>query len=283
MIAFLGTGLLGGNFVRALIKKGNEVQVWNRTAAKATALEADGAKAFENAADAVKGAARIHITLKDDASVNEVLAQALPGLQPGAVIIDHTTTSIEGAVERTQHWQQQGFTYLHVPVFMGPANALEGTGFMLVSGNQEVIQQWESTLAGMTGKVLNFGPEEGKAAGMKLTGNAFLVTLTGGLADTLTLAKSMGVSLSEVATLFDNWNPGALLPARLQRMGGGKYDTPSWELNMARKDTQLFLDAAQQGGVNLTVIPAVAALMDQFIARGHGNNDWTVIGKDAVS
>ena len=60
MIAFLGMGLLGSNFVKALLKKGEQVQVWNRTTARATALETAGAKAFSNAADAVKGAGRIH-------------------------------------------------------------------------------------------------------------------------------------------------------------------------------------------------------------------------------
>jgi len=52
---------------------------------------------------------------------------------------------------------------------------------------------------------------------------------------------------------------------------------------MARKDTQLFMEAARQGGTNLAVIPAIAAEMDRWIAKGHGNDDWTVIAKDAVS
>ncbi|MEJ7679273.1 MAG: NAD(P)-binding domain-containing protein [Segetibacter sp.] len=64
MKAFLGMGLLGSNFVRAMLQKGETVQVWNRTAAKAKALEAYGAKAFENANDAVQGADVIHVTLK---------------------------------------------------------------------------------------------------------------------------------------------------------------------------------------------------------------------------
>lgn len=282
MVAFLGMGLLGANFVKALLKKGTEVQVWNRTPSKAAALEADGAKAFTDVAAAVNGADRIHLTLKDDASVDEVLAMARPALTPGATIIDHTTTSAQGAAQRTRYWQQLGYTYLHAPVFMGPPNALEGTGFMLVSGNQEVIARLEPTLAAMTGKVLNFGPEEGKAAGMKLTGNLFLVTFTAGIADTLAMAKGLNISLDEVATLFNNWNPGALLPARLQRVGGGKYDKPSWELNMARKDTQLFLDAAAQTGTHLAVIPAIAVEMDRWIEKGHGHDDWTVIGKGAL-
>jgi len=283
MRAFLGMGLLGANFVRALIKKGETVQVWNRTHARATALEAEGARAFAAAADAVKGAAIVHLTVKDDASVDEVLAQARPGLQPGTVIVDHTTTSAAGAVQRTKTWKEQGFTYLHAPVFMGPQNALESTGFMLVSGDQQVIGQLEPALSPMTGKLINFGAEEGKAAGMKLVGNLFLVTFTAGLADTLSLAKALHIPVSDVASLFNNWNPGAMLPARLQRMTGGTYDKPSWELNMARKDTGLFLEAAAQAGTHLAVVPAIAAEMDRWIAKGHGNEDWTVIGKDAVS
>jgi 3-hydroxyisobutyrate dehydrogenase len=283
MKAFLGMGLLGANFVRALLKKGNQVQVWNRTASKATALEAEGAKAFANVADAVKGAGIIHLTLKDDASVDEVLAMATPGLQAGAVIIDHTTTSANGAIQRTAAWKEKGFTYLHAPVFMGPQNALESTGYMMVSGDQSVINKLEAELARMTGKVINLGYEEGKAAGMKLVGNLFLVTFTAGLADTLSLAKALHISVSDVASLFDSWNPGAMLPARLKRMSGGTYDKPSWELSMARKDTQLFLEAAAQAGTQLAVVPAIAAEMDRWIAKGHGNDDWTVIGKDAIS
>src|ERR1700759_1942540 len=122
MKAFLGMGLLGANFTKALLKKGEEVHVWNRTAAKAKALEADGAKAFDNVADAVRGADVIHITLKDDAVVNEVLEQARVGFAPGVTIIDHTTTSAHGAAERTELWKSRGYTYVHAPVFMGPQN-----------------------------------------------------------------------------------------------------------------------------------------------------------------
>ncbi|MBC9929863.1 NAD(P)-dependent oxidoreductase [Chitinophaga qingshengii] len=282
MVAFLGMGLLGSNFVRAMISKGKQVQVWNRTASRAKAMEADGAKAFENVADAVKGADRIHLTLKDDASVDEVLAAASAGLKPGAIIIDHTTTSAEGAVQRTRAWKERGFMYQHAPVFMGPQNALESTGNMLVSGDQELIAQLEPELSQLTGKVLNFGPDPGKAAGIKLMGNLFLVTFTAGLSDMLSLAKTLNIQLDEVFSLFNEWNPGAMTTGRLKRMTAGTYDQPSWELNMARKDTQLFLNAAAQNGARLAVIPAIAEEMDRWIAKGHGSEDWTIIAKDNI-
>src|SRR5450755_233157 len=179
MIAFLGTGLLGANFTRALLKKGEKVQVWNRTAEKAKSLESYGAKAFEKLTDAVKGAHLIHLTLSDDHSVDEILDKAAASFEKGAIIIDHTTTSAPGAAKRSAFWKQKGYSYIHAPVFMGPPNALEGTGVMLVSGDQQIIKTIETHLSGMTGKLLNLGERPEKAAAIKLLGNLFHIGLTG--------------------------------------------------------------------------------------------------------
>jgi 3-hydroxyisobutyrate dehydrogenase len=282
MKAFLGMGLLGSNFVKAMLKKGDTVHVWNRTASRAKALETDGAKAFDKVEEAVRDADRIHVTLKDDATVDEVLESASKGFKQGAIIIDHTTTSAKGAIERTTAWKNKGFTYVHAPVFMGPQNALESTGFMLVSGDQSVISNLEPELSRMTGKLMNFGPEEGRAAGIKLTGNLFLLSLTAGLSDALALAKAHGIKADEILNLFNSWNPGAAVPSRLKKIAEGKFNEPSWELNMARKDAGLMINAAKEAGTTLAVIPAIAAVMDQWIEKGHGADDWSVIAKDSI-
>src|SRR5690349_2588573 len=107
MKAFLGMGLLGSNFVKAMLQKGDIVNIWNRTASKAKALEQYGAKAFNNVEDAVRDADIIHVTLKDDATVDEVLAAAAKAFKQGATIIDHTTTSVKGAIQRTAYWKNK--------------------------------------------------------------------------------------------------------------------------------------------------------------------------------
>jgi 3-hydroxyisobutyrate dehydrogenase len=282
MKAFLGMGLLGSNFVKAMLKKGEQVQVWNRTTSKAKALESEGAKAFEEADQAVKGADIIHVTLKDDATVDEVLDAASKGFKAGAIIIDHTTTSAKGAVERVKRWKTKGYTYVHAPVFMGPQNALESSGFMLVSGDQALIDKLTPSLSVMTGKLLNLGAEAGKAAALKLTGNSFLLSVTAGLSDALAVAKAQGVKTGEVLELFNHWNPGVTVPARLKKMTDGNFAQPSWELSMARKDAGLMMTAAASGGTSLAVIPVIASVMDQWLAKGHGHDDWSVIAKDNV-
>jgi 3-hydroxyisobutyrate dehydrogenase len=282
MVTILGTGLLGAGFTRALCSKAETVRVWNRSPEKARALEAVGATAVSDAAEAVRGASRVHVVLTDDAAVDSVLAAAAPGFAPGALVLDHSTTSTAGARDRTARWRERGITYHHVPVFMGPQNAAESTGLMLISGDREVVARVSPLLAPMTGKLVDLGERVDAAAAFKLLGNLFLMSLTAGFTDMLALGKSMGISPREVGSLFDHFNPGANVPARFKRLADADYDHPSWELAMARKDARLMQAEADTAGVPLALLPLVAAQMDRFIAEGHGHADWTIVAKDFV-
>jgi 3-hydroxyisobutyrate dehydrogenase len=278
MICVLGTGLLGSGFARAFLRKGESVHVWNRTPAKARALEADGARAFDDPAEAIRGADRIHVVVSDDAAVDAVLAAA--AVPAGTLVVDHTTTATAGARHRTERWARAGITYLHAPVFMGPQNAAESTGLMLVSGDRTVVDQVRPLLEPMTGKVVDLGPRVDAAAAFKLIGNLFLMAFTAGCADALGLAKALGVAPAEAAALFEHFNPGATIGARFRRMIEVPFNQTSWELGMARKDARLVQAEVDRAGVALALLPAIAARMDAVIAEGYGSSDWTVIAKD---
>ena len=280
MIAVLGTGLLGSGFTRAFCKRGETVHVWNRTHARAQPLEAVGAKVFEHAADAVRGVSRVHLLLADDAAVDAVLAAAQPA--PGTWVFDHSTTSLAGVRARTERFRAAGILYQHAPVFMGPGNAAESTGLMYISGDREIVERAKPLLAPMTGKLVDLGERVDLAAAYKLMGNLFLMALTAGCADMLALAKAMNVPAADAAALFDNFNPGTTVGARMKRMTSAMTMQPSWELAMARKDARLMQDEADLAHVALAMLPAIAARMDDVIAQGYGAKDWTVIAKDVI-
>jgi 3-hydroxyisobutyrate dehydrogenase len=265
MITILGAGLLGSGFTRALRAKGETVRVWNRSPDKARALAKIGATPVSDPAAAVRGADRTHMVVSDDAAVDSVLDAAAPGFAKGALVLDHSTTSTAGARDRTARWRERDVIYQHVPVFMGPQNAAESTGVMLISGDRAIVARVSPMLAPMTGKLVDLGPRVDAAAAFKLLGNAFLIALTAGFTDMLALAKAMDVSPTEAATLFDHFNPGASIPARFKRVIDADYDHPSWELAMARKDARLMQAEAKGAGVALTMLPAVAALMDRLM------------------
>jgi 3-hydroxyisobutyrate dehydrogenase len=272
-IAFFGTGLMGSGFVRRLLASGHQVNVWNRSVAKAQALVADGAKAFDDPAAAMQGAERIHLSLSDDASVDAVLEPIAAAIPAGLWIVDHTTTAVTPTAERVARWQARGRVFVHAPVFMAPVNAKDGTGLMLVSGDKAHHDTLLPALQQMTGTVLYLGEAPERAAAFKLFGNMTLIGILGVLGDVNRLAHAVGIPTAEAFSLFKHFNPGQFLPARAARIEAGDFTSPSFELAMARKDVRLMIEEAQRGGVDLFVMPGVAAMFDAAIARGEGALD----------
>lgn len=272
-IAFLGTGLMGSGFVRRLGAQGHTVQAWNRSPEKARALEGERVRAFERAADAVAGAQRIHLSLADDASVDAVLEPLADALPAGAWIVDHTTTAVTPTAQRAARWAARGRVFVHAPVFMGPANAAEGSGLMLLSGAPAHRDALLPDLQAMTGKVVWMGEQPERAAAFKLFGNLTLLGLLAVLGDVNRLAHAVGISTHEAFSLFQHFNPGQTLPQRAARIEAQPHAAASFELSMARKDVRLMMEEAARAGVDLYITPAMAALFDAGLARGEGALD----------
>lgn len=277
-IAWFGTGLLGSGFVRRLLEQGHEVRVWNRSAAKVRALEEAGARAFADPAEAVRGVERLHLTLADDASVDDVLEPLAEAIDPSTWIVDHTTTAPTPTAGRVARWDARGRRYVHAPVFMGPSNAREGTGAMLVSGDPARHEALKAPLEAMTGKLVYLGPDPSRAAAFKLFGNLVIISSVGLLGDVNRLAAGLGIPTAEAMGLFQAFNPGMLLPLRAAKLAASDF-APSFEAAMARKDLRLMVEEAARHGAELRVVPAVAALLDEAIERGDGAADMVAMAK----
>lgn len=278
-IAFLGTGMLGSGFVHHLLATTAGVTVWNRTPGKAAPLEAAGARLAATPADAARDADRIHLCLKDDAAVDEVLAAALTDAPADAVFVDHTTTSAHGAAARGARLAAEGRAFLHAPVFMSPAAARDGKGIMLCAGPRDVFARVDGALASMTGDLWYVGEDLRRAAGMKLVGNAMLVAIAAGVADTLAVGQAVGLATADTMSVLARLKPGGAIDIRGKRMAAGDF-AATFELAMARKDLGLMLDAV--GDAPLAALRAIAGRADELIGRGHGADDLGVLAVDTV-
>lgn len=275
--SFLGTGLLGAAFVRGMLQRGEAARVWNRSAAKAQALAAAGAEVAATARAAVKDADVVHLTLRDDAVVDAVLASVRAQLKPGVLVLDHSTTSVDGARRRTAEWAQAGIRYLHAPVLMGPQQALAATGLIMVSGDAGLIAAALPELQPMTGKVENLGTDPGAAAAIKLVVNMYSAVMLAGVSDVLNVARGAGLPLEAVKRLFQQRDMTAQTLGLIDRACAATPEgAPSWELDMARKDAQLALEEGAKSGHRMVALPAAAAEMDRWIGDGFGHADWTI-------
>lgn len=278
-IAFLGTGMLGAGFIQHLLDTGPPVSIWNRTAERAAPLVAAGAKLAATPAAAVDRCERIHLCLSSDDAVDEVIAAMLPGVSEHAVIIDHTTTSADGAAARAAKLAAEGHAFLHAPLFMSPAAARDAKGIMMCCGPHDTYIRVDAALSAMTGDLWYVGDDPRRAASFKLIGNAMLIAMAGGIADVLALGKALGVSPEDAHGVLVRLNPGGSINLRGKKMASGDFSA-SFELAMARKDLGLMLDA--MGELPLASLRAISARVDELLARGHGKDDLGVLAVDAV-
>jgi 3-hydroxyisobutyrate dehydrogenase len=275
--AVLGLGLLGAGFAEHMLDLGHSVRVWNRTASRCAPLAAKGAVAAATPAEAVRGADYVHLVLTADAAVDDVIAQLRSGLSAGAPILDHSTNLPAGVAARSPRLRAEGVRYLHAPVFMGPGNAREGTGMMLVSGPSDEVAALTPYLGTLTGAVRDAGERPEQAAALKLVGNSVLLMMAAAMGDAFKVGAAAGLTSADVMGLFQAFSPS---PAGMgQRILGSARNPAGFEATMARKDAGLMIEAT--GADALLLVPAVAAALDAAIAAGRGAEDFTALFRPA--
>ena len=100
-IGWIGTGVMGKSMAGHLLAKGHPLQVFNRTASKADALVAAGAK-YRSPKEIASEVDYLFLMLGYPQDVRQMLLCQNDGIlkfmKPGSYLIDHTTSSPELAV-----------------------------------------------------------------------------------------------------------------------------------------------------------------------------------------
>ena len=137
VIAFLGTGRMGGPMAANLARAGFEVRAWDRTASHAAAFVEDGLTVAASPAEAVKGAGTLITMLADGPATDQVwngpdglLAAAGPGL----IWVQMATVGLDWTQRFANTAARYGMHFFDAPVSgsQGPAQAGELT--ILASG-----------------------------------------------------------------------------------------------------------------------------------------------------
>jgi 3-hydroxyisobutyrate dehydrogenase-like beta-hydroxyacid dehydrogenase len=278
-VAFLGLGLLGSALARGAVARGEHVVVWNRSPEKARAFAQD-ARVATSVTDAVAGAKRVHLTLTDDTAVDGVLDQ-FAGIPRTCVVIDHSTTSPSATAERARRMAAQACAFLHAPVFMSPAMALAREGSMLVCGPQQAFEIVEPALRAMTSNLEYLGERADLAAAHKLVAMSLILACTAGMADALALAVALNVPATEAHARLTKTDLNAVVLRRGLSMVQRDFRA-SVDVATVRKDTLLELAAAADAQIPVPTLSAVAARLDELIARGHAADDIAVLAIDAL-
>ncbi|MDE1461783.1 NAD(P)-dependent oxidoreductase [Spartinivicinus poritis] len=282
-IAFIGLGVMGFPMAGHLAKAGYQVTVYNRTISKAKAWceEYQGSYAA-TPAEAVKQADIVCCCVGNDDDLRQVTLTAegaFAGMKPGAIFIDHTTTSAQVARELAQQAEHKQVVFFDAPVSGGQAGAENGQLTIMVGG---VKQQFTDILP-----LLNCYARFVKLMGgigcgqlTKMVNQICIAGVVQGLAEGMHFARSAELDVAEVIEVISkgaaqSWQ----MENRYQTMLAGEYNH-GFAVDWMRKDLGIVLDEARRNQSHLPV----TALVDQFYSevQAMGGSRWDTSSLFAV-
>jgi len=271
-IAFAGLGVMGAPMARHLLAAGHGVTGFNRSSDKARAwAAAHGGHAAASVAEAASGADLLILCVGNDDDVRQVVGEAVSHLAPGAVIVDHTTTSARLARDMAVLAAGQGMAFIDAPVSGGQAGAESGQLSVMAGGDADALARVEPVLAAYAKAVKHMGPS-GSGQLTKMVNQIAIAGVVQGLAEAVHFAQAAGLDTDAV---YDAVSKGAAqswqMDNRWKTAAEGRFDF-GFAVDWMRKDLGLVLDEARANGSQL----ALTALVDQFYAevQAMGGSRW---------
>ncbi|KJY82731.1 2-hydroxy-3-oxopropionate reductase [Vibrio galatheae] len=281
-VAFIGLGVMGYPMAGYLSKAGHSTQVFNRTKAKAEkwAQEYQGI-ACDTPKLAAQGCDIVFVCVGNDDDVRSVIygeEGVLAGLKPGAILVDHTTTSAELAVELAVAAKENGNDFIDAPVSGGQAGAENGVLTIMCGGEQEVFQQ-VAPVMNVYAKQMSLLGENGQGQRCKMVNQICIGGILQGLSEALLLAQKTGLDIEQVVETLKHGAAGSWqMENRAVTMSQDKFDF-GFAIDWMRKDLGFCLKEAERVGLNLPLTKQVDEQYAELQQDGFGRMDTSVLMK----
>jgi 3-hydroxyisobutyrate dehydrogenase len=270
--AFIGLGVMGFPMAGHLKAAGHAVTVFNRSPDKAARwVERHGGASKPTIAEAVAGAELVCLCVGNDDDVRDVVAQALPAMTEGGVVVDHTTTSATVAREMDAAARAVGRWFVDAPVSGGQAGAEAGQLTIMAGGDETAYARVEPVLAAYAKAIRRMGPS-GAGQLTKMCNQIAIAGVVQGVAEALHFAKRAGLPTDDVlAAISKGAAQSWQMENRWKTMSEGKFDF-GFAVDWMRKDLGIALAEAAANGANLQA----TAMIDGFYGevQAMGGHRW---------
>ncbi|AUS88916.1 decarboxylating NADP(+)-dependent phosphogluconate dehydrogenase [Lysinibacillus capsici] len=221
-IGVIGLGVMGSNIALNMANKGEQVAVYNYTRDLTDKLlqKVEGQALtpyyeIEEFVQALEKPRKIFLMVTAGNAIDSVIQSVVPFLEKGDVIMDGGNSHYKDTERRYDELKALEIGYLGIGISGGEVGALTGPSIM-PGGDQEVYNKVAPILTKIAAQVNDtpcctyIGP---KGAGhfVKMVHNGIEYADMQLIAEAYTfLRKNIGLSVEEIATIFETWNQGEL-------------------------------------------------------------------------
>ena len=274
-LGYLGLGMMGFPMARRLVEAGQDITIWNRSAAKADALVKAGAKRAHCPRDVAMAASIIFICVTDAAAVEDVVfgrdgIASVDG--QGKLVVDFSSIHPDAARSIAARLKQaNGMAWIDAPVSGGSKGAEEGTLAVMAGGEAADIERVRPYVMALARRLTRMGPigagQTTKLCNQVIVGCAMTV-----LAEAARLAVNAGIDASLLPeALAGGFADSIPLQLFVPRMVQNIHSPPSGYISTMLKDLDTVVDVARNTS---TPVPmsALSSQLFRLAKAAHGGH-----------
>lgn len=278
-LGWIGTGRMGLELAKRLLRAGCDLAVYNRTRAKAEPLAELGAEIVDEPA----GLADRDLVFSAVAGSDDLVAVTTgpggvltdPGAAPG-VLVDCSTVSGDASETVRAAAQARGASLLAAPVSGNPRVARAGKLTFVVSGPRDAFDRALPYLE-LLGSGATYVGEGERARLVKIAHNLLLGAVIETVCEITVLVEKGGVSRAAFLDFLNRSVMGSTF-TRYKTPALVHLDwTPTFTPVLLRKDFDLGLEEAEELGVPLPVCELVRAQVQRLIDDGVTDADFAAL------
>ena len=276
-IGFVGLGNMGLPMAHNLLKAGYPLHVFNRTAARAEGLLAQGATWAPSPRAVAQRVGIVISMLADDEALESVALGEqgiLAGLAKGGIHVDMSTVSPDTSKRLAQRYREQGVHFIAAPVFGRPEAAAAAKLWICPAGPAEVIERCRPLFDAMGQGVIVVGAEPHLATALKLVGNFFVVSAIETLSEAFTLAEKAGLKRETILDVLKALLPVPLFQGYGTRIARNEFSPAGFSTRLGLKDVGLMRKLAEEVAAPLPLADLAHNHLLAALAKGRGDLDW---------
>ncbi|MFI1382903.1 NAD(P)-dependent oxidoreductase [Embleya sp. NPDC020886] len=276
-VTVIGLGLMGRALAGAFLRAGHPTTVWNRTAAKADTLVAEGARSAPTVGAALAAGPLVIVCLTDYRAVYELLDGSAAELD-GKMLINLTSGDSAQAREAARWAEQRGARYLDGAIMAIPSGIGTADAVILHSGPEADFAAYRSTLEAL-GTVSHLGADHGLAALYDVAGLAMMWSVLNAWLQGTAMVRTAGVDAATYASFARQIAAGVAewLPGYAEQIDRGSFPAEVSALETDARAMAHLIEESEALGVNAELPRLIKAMADRSIAAGHGAEQYPVL------
>ena len=280
-IGFIGLGVMGFPMAGHLSKI-FEVSVFNRSHSKSEKWKKNFSGTSYNTIKEISSNSEILILcVGNDKDVKEIICGqdgAVDFLKPGSIIIDHTTTSSDLAIELSSLLKPKKISFIDAPISGGQSGAESGKLSIMIGGERQSYEKVKNVLNTYSKFYKYMGPS-GSGQLTKMVNQICIAGLIQALSEGMNFADKVGLNIRSVIEVISkgaaqSWQ----MENRWETMLKDNYDH-GFAVDLMKKDLDIVIKKASKENINIEVTKIIDNYYKEIQGAGGGKWDTSSLYK----